>query len=200
MLPLNRKKMLRVIGCGLVFVFLLALAVPFAPSLAAVDQPPLKGQLEGNFTLLDEPVPAPNKTMSGEFGEAVSIADYRGQVVLVNFWATWCAPCVREMPSLDRLQAALSDEGFKVMAVSIDRGGIDAVLPFYRRLGLENLAIFLDPKGEYAQEYGLRGLPSTYLVDRQGRLVGGSEGPLEWDAPEVLDLIRYYLADKPKDS
>lgn len=200
MLPLSRNIMRRFIRRGLALTILLTLAVPLASSLAAVDKPPLKGQLEGNFTLLDEPVPAPNKTIAGEFGEAVTVADYQGQVVLVNFWATWCAPCVREMPSLDRLQSQLAPEGFKIMAVSIDRGGIDVVLPFYQRLGLENLAIFLDSKGEYAQEYGLRGLPSTYLVDRQGRLVGGVEGPLDWDAPEVLELIRYYLAEKPKNS
>ena len=160
----------------------------------AEETPPLKGLLEDNFILLDEPAPASQAVgVTDAFGGSVGLTDFRGRVVLVNFWATWCAPCVREMPSLDRLQAKLGPEGLLVMAVSQDRKGLAAAEPFYREQGLDNLEIFLDPKGEFARAMGVGGLPTSLLIDDRGRVVGGIEGPLEWDGPEAVELIRFYL-------
>ncbi len=160
----------------------------------AEETPPLKGLLQDNFILLDEPAPASQAVgVTDAFGGSVGLTDFRGRVVLVNFWATWCAPCVREMPSLDRLQAKLGPEGLLVMAVSQDRKGLAAAEPFYREQGLDNLEIFLDPKGEFARAMGVGGLPTSLLIDDRGRVVGGIEGPLEWDGPEAVELIRFYL-------
>ena len=84
-----------------------------------------------------------------------------------------------------------------VMAVSQDRKGLAAAEPFYREQGLDNLEIFLDPKGDFARAMGVAGLPTTLLLDDQGRIVGALEGPLEWDGPEAVELIRFYLARRP---
>jgi thiol-disulfide isomerase/thioredoxin len=177
----------------------LALLV-MAPSAEGGEQPPLEGMFKDNFTLLDAPVPAPQTGFFDRSGASVTLAAFRGRVVLLNFWATWCAPCVREMPALDRLQAALGDQGLVVLAVSQDRGGAKVVQPFLEKLKLDNLAIYLDPTGKLSRDAGMRGLPTTLLIDRQGRLVGGLEGPAEWDSPEAALLIRHYLKQPEKGS
>jgi len=176
-------------------LFVLALlAVLLGQSVtAATAEPPLKGVFAGNFSLSDPPVPASTVPLPLLSGETSSIPDYDGRVVLLNFWATWCAPCVREMPSLDRLQAALGEEGLTVLAVSFDRKGAEVVQPFMEKLGLKDLQIVLDPKGNVMRQFMVGGLPTTYLIDREGRMVGGIEGPVEWDGPEAQELIRYYL-------
>ena len=181
------------LAAGLVLA--LVLSVPGLEKARAEETPPLKGLLADNFILMDQPAPAPQEPgVTDAFGGSVGLADFRGRVVLVNFWATWCAPCVREMPSLDRLQAKLGPEGLLVMAVSQDRKGLAAAEPFYREQGLDNLEIFLDPKGAFARAMGVGGLPTSLLIDDRGRVVGGLEGPLEWDGPEAVELIRFYLA------
>ncbi|MEE8226331.1 MAG: TlpA disulfide reductase family protein, partial [Kiloniellales bacterium] len=119
------------------------------------------------------------------------------RVVLLNFWATWCAPCIREMPSLDRVQAQFEEAGLTVVAVSEDFAGVPVVQPFFERLKLEHLQVYLDVESALAKELGVRGLPTTLLIDRQGRLVGGLEGPAEWDEDDAVALIRYYLGEPP---
>ncbi len=185
------------LAAGLALVLVLTAAAFLtagSEKVRAEETPPLKGLLKDNFILLDQPVPAPQEAgVTDAFGGTVGLADFRGRVILVNFWATWCAPCVREMPSLDRLQAELGPEGLLVMAVSQDRKGLAAAESFYREQGLDNLEIFLDPKGEFARAMGVAGLPTSLLVDDRGRLLGAIEGPLEWDGPEAIELIRFYL-------
>jgi thiol-disulfide isomerase/thioredoxin len=161
---------------------------------AAADQaPPLLGAFGDNFTLLYPFVPAPPETFTALDGAPVRLADFKGRVVLLNFWATWCAPCIREMPSLDRLQAALEDRGLAVLAVSIDRGGAKVVRPFAKRLGLDRLALYLDAKAALFKTFGVTGLPTTFLIDRQGDIVGAYAGAAEWDGPEARALIEHYL-------
>ncbi len=157
------------------------------------EQPPLKGLLRDNFTLLDPPAPAPQTSFQDAAGQAVRVADFAGRVVLLNFWATWCPPCVRELPAMDRLQAQLGAEGLSVVAVSWDRGGLGVVAPFLDRLGIEHLETYLDPKGSTGKDFGVRGLPTTLLIDAEGRIAGGLEGSMEWDSPEARALIRHYL-------
>ncbi len=154
------------------------------------------GPFAENFTFSDPPVPAPSVAFQALDGEVVTLADFRGQVVLVNFWATWCAPCVREMPSLERLHQELADEGFTVLAVSEDRAGAAVVRPFLKRLELHGLPIYLDGKGRLAQAFVVKGLPTSFLIDRQGQVVVGLVGPTEWDSQEAKALIRHYLLQK----
>jgi thiol-disulfide isomerase/thioredoxin len=173
-------------------LFALILAGVQTPA-AAGQAPPLLGAFGDNFTLLDPPVPAPPETFAALDGTRVRLADFKGRVVLVNFWATWCAPCIFEMPSLDRLQAALGDRGLAVLAVSIDRGGVKVIRPFAKRLGLEHLGLYHDDKGALFQAFGVTGLPTTFLIDRRGRIVGAYPGAAEWDGPEARALIEHYL-------
>ncbi len=182
---------------------MLVLALAFAePRNAAAAEapdgpaPPLRGAFGENFTLLDPPVPVPLEAFTDLAGNSIRLADFRGRVVLLNFWATWCAPCVREMPSLDRLQAVLGDRGLRVAAVSIDRGGIKVIRPFAKRLGLKRLGLYHDPKGALLQAFGVSGLPASFVIDRNGGIVGAYAGPAEWDGPEARALIEYYL-DRP---
>ncbi|WP_455374006.1 TlpA family protein disulfide reductase [Limibacillus halophilus] len=182
---------------GVLAALLLTLPPSAQPEAAG---PPLEGPLAGNFTLLDEPVPAPQVPVKDQFGKILRLDDFKGEVVLVNFWATWCSPCVYEMPSLDRLQADLGPSGLTVMAVSVDRQGLSLVEGFFQSYGLGNLGIFLDPDGDLAGEFGVRGLPTSYLIDRRGRLVGGIQGSLEWDSREAKALIDYYLNEGGEDA
>jgi len=175
----------------------LALAGPlwsgglFAASGGAPSAP--EGPFAENFTFSNPPVPAPSAGFQALDGAPVTLADFEGQVVLVNFWATWCAPCVREMPDLERLHLALRDEGFAVLAVSEDRGGAGVVAPFLARLDLQWLPVYLDSKSKLGRAFAVKALPTSFLVDRQGRVVAGLIGPADWGSPEAEAFIRHYL-------
>jgi thiol-disulfide isomerase/thioredoxin len=147
----------------------------------------------GQFSPLARPRPAPELEVSARDGHPVRLADFRGRFVLVNLWATWCAPCVREMPSLDRLQARLGDR-LAVMAISEDRGAGAVVDPFLAQHEIERLSVYLDPKMAATQAFRPEGLPATYLIDPQGRILGFVEGGAEWDSPAMLERLDKYLA------
>jgi len=177
----------------------LAGAFAVAGVFAAADGagPPRDGWMQ-QFTLIDPPLPAPQTEFRTADGAATTLAAFRGKVVLVNFWATWCAPCIREMPTLGRLQAALGGDRFTVAAVSIDRGGARVAQSFLKKLDAKNpgvgaLPLYLDGKMALAAALGVRGMPTTFLLDRDGRLVGQLTGIAEWDSPEAQALIRYYI-------
>lgn len=170
------------------------------PDVVVLDQPATPGEIAGSargladFTVIDPPLPAPQTPFADGDGRTVTLADFKGRVVLLNLWATWCAPCVKEMPSLDRLQAALGGEDFAVVALSFDRKGAEVVRPFYATAGLTHLAVHLDPKNAMLKALEVRGLPISLLIDRTGAIVGRLEGPAEWDSPEALALIRAAVA------
>ena len=123
-------------------------------------------------------------------GMARSLADWRGRVVLVNLWATWCAPCVEEMPALDRIAARLGGPDFDVVAISVDRQGAAVVNPFLGKLGLSRLAPYLDPSNAAVRVLGAPGLPVSVVLDREGRELGRVLGAAEWDAPAFEALLR----------
>ena len=126
-------------------------------------------------------------------GRALSLADFRNRPVLLNIWATWCIPCREEMPSLDRLQAELGTSQLLVLALSIDREGRPVVEKFYRELGLAALGIYLDRSGGATSAVHTVGIPTTLLIDRDGREIGRKVGPAAWDSPEVVALVREHL-------
>jgi thiol-disulfide isomerase/thioredoxin len=146
----------------------------------------------GQLTALDPPRPAPELSFAARDGSPAHLQDFHGHWLLINLWATWCAPCVREMPSLDRLQAKLGDR-LTVLAVSQDRGGANVVTPFLEKLDLAALHIYLDPKSAIGQGLGARGLPTTFLLDGDGRVRAQLEGAAEWDSPAMLALLERYL-------
>lgn len=147
-----------------------------------------------NFIAVPSPQPVPELALVGPDGEAASLEDFRGRVVLLNFWATWCAPCIHEMPALDRLQAALGGDEFTVLVASVDRGGLDVAAPFLEELGIEHLQTHIDPAMAGFRALGGKVMPTTLLLDAQGRELGRLEGPAEWDAPEAQALIRAAIA------
>ena len=175
-------------------------AVP-APAAQATQAAPAAGkQQSSGIDWTDalerhaEPAPATDAPFTLADGAQLTLTDFRGRGVVLNLWATWCAPCVREMPSLDRLQAAVAEHGIDVVAVSSDRGGAHAVDVFMQTHKLTNLKIYLDPAGKFTRSIEGRGLPRTYIIDSQGKVAASLVGAAEWDAPElvaaVLELAR----------
>ncbi|MEK9673365.1 MAG: TlpA disulfide reductase family protein [Rhodospirillaceae bacterium] len=156
------------------------------------------GEGFANFAVRDTPGAAPDARFQAADGHPLTISEIakrRGAVV--NFWAIWCAPCIREMPQLDRLKAELAKDGFAVIAVSQDRGGVEEVETFYEKKGYKHLDIYVDKAGKFARALKIRGLPTTILFDRMGRELVRVQGVAEWDAPKVADYIRRCLADPP---
>ncbi len=156
------------------------------PEVAADGKLPRFASVEAR-----RPVP-PLHFIDGE-GKPRALADFRGRVILLNLWATWCPPCRKEMPNLDRLQEKLGGPDFEVVALSIDRGGLFAVESFYDEMDIRNLKIYLDVNAEAMAALGAVGLPTTLLVDRDGRELWRIVGPVEWDKPEVIERLRRYL-------
>lgn len=154
------------------------------------------GEGDNIFTWHDSPKPVPDLTFENGESARQSLADFRGKVVLLNIWATWCGPCRREMPTIDRLQAKLGGPDFEVVALSIDRAGVPVVKKFYEELKLTSLGIYVDKSGRTTQELGIVGLPTTLLLDREGRELGRLVGPAEWDSPAMIDVFRRRLEQR----
>jgi len=168
---------------------LLAAAVLVLTSQFAIGQEPPK-----NFVMHDAPKPVAAIKLDDAQGQSRNLADFKGKVVLLNIWATWCGPCRKEMPALDRLQAALGGPDFEVVALSIDRGGVDAVRKFFADVGVRNLAMYLDSSGQALRTLSALGLPTTLLIDRDGREIGRLIGPAVWDSPEMVEFVACVVA------
>jgi len=171
----------------------LVLAVAIALLPFALSVQPAGAQAPAGFAVHESPRPLPDIQFENGQGEAMSLADFRGKVVLLNIWATWCAPCRREMPTLERLQAELGGSDFEVVALSIDRNGLPVVKEFYEELGLQQLGMYVDASGKASRELSALGVPTTLLIDREGNELGRLAGPAEWDSPEMVSFIRGYV-------
>ena len=155
-------------------------------------------ELPRNFILHDAPKSIADLRFEDEHGKARSLSEFRGKVVLLNIWATWCTPCRREMPSLDRLQAQLGGPDFQVVPLSIDRGGVGVVREFYTEVGLKMLPIYIDTAGSATRTLATVGVPATLLIDREGRELGRLVGPAEWDEALIVDFLRGIINGKSK--
>lgn len=144
--------------------------------------------------LHDEPRAMLSPPFVDDGGRDLTLADFRRKVVLLNIWATWCIPCREEMPTLDRLQARLGGDDFHVLPLSIDRGGLAPVRRFYEEIGIEHLGIYLAEDIRAMWGFAVVGLPTTILVDRQGRELGRLSGPAEWDSAEAVALFETVIA------
>jgi len=151
-----------------------------------------------HFVMHDAPKAVAAISFRDEGGQVRTLADFKGKVVLLNLWATWCVPCREEMPALDRLQAALGGPDFEVVPLSIDRA-VDAVKKFYAETGVHNVGIFIDTSGQATRSLGAVGVPTTLLIDRAGREVGRIAGPAEWDAPQVVESFKPVIAKASDD-
>jgi thiol-disulfide isomerase/thioredoxin len=128
-------------------------------------------------------------------GRKLSLADFRGKVVLLNIWATWCAPCRKEMPTLDRLQTRLESGDFEVVALSIDRDGTPVVRRFFDEINVHALKVYVDTSTEAMSKLAIVGVPTTLLIDRKGREIARYTGIAEWDRPDVVGTIEHYIAE-----
>ncbi len=145
------------------------------------------------ISLLADPQDLPEIQFVDDNNRPLSLSDFKGKVVLLNIWATWCPPCREEMPGLDRLQARLGGGDFQVIPLSTDLNGLVSVERFYEDAGISFLGKFLDQSGNVSVALKVPGLPATYLIDRDGKAVGIKLGPAEWDSEEVVSLIEKYL-------
>ena len=169
---------------------------PLAPGHGAEIKP--TGTVK-NFEIAAERKPVSAFSWRDAAGAETSLAAYAGKVVVMNFWATWCAPCITELPSIQRLQTKLGSAPVAVVALSIDRGaeGAEKARAMLQRLKLDGLAFHHDTESRAYLALGIEVMPTTIIFDAQGREAGRLRGPAEWDAPEAQKLIQA-LGEAPK--
>lgn len=182
-------------------VFLFAVTAAFAvaiigppglPAGAAADSgPPIAGQVQ-NYEPLATPVAVPDVTVLDREDGPVTLDRFKGKFVVLNFWATWCGPCIRELPSLARLNTALGGKTAQVVLVSQDRGGFKQTDRFLKKLQVEFPDNFIDERLKFSRAIGVVSLPTTILIGPDGKEVGRLVGHAEWDSPEALALIDWY--------
>ncbi len=143
----------------------------------------------------EEPVVAPDFTLNDLKGNQITLKDHRGRIVFLNFWATWCPPCRREMPSMERLYKQLKDRGLVILAVDMQESE-KLVKAFMSEFSLSFPAL-LDRNGDISSLYGIVGLPSTYIIDREGMIIGKAVGPRDWSSQESIRLFQSLLKKSP---
>ena len=139
------------------------------------------------------PVEAPDFTLKNLEGSSVSLKDFAGKVVFLNFWATWCGPCRVEMPSMEKLWQRFKEEAFVILAVDL-REGKEEVSSFIKDYDL-TFSVLLDSRGEVASMYAVRAIPTTYLLDSEGIMVGKALGARDWASEDAFDLIEHLLPE-----
>ena len=148
---------------------------------------------EAAFVPAVGPKPAPHRAFLNAQGSLETFSDHHGRMVLVNLWATWCGPCIQEMPSLDRLQGKLGGPGFEVMALSLDNGGLSVAAAFFEKLGIKNLDLYNDASFGIARDFNTDGLPTSILLNGQGLEIGRITGPAEWDSQEAIRFLSEFV-------
>ena len=188
-------------GLASILATLLVLSISSAGTANAAE-PPIFRSRSSQFIWLRPIDPAPSTKIQGIGSAPVDLTQLRGRVVLLNFWASWCLPCVYEMPSLDRLAATADPSRLRIVAVAIDRNGAATVMPFLREHGLTHLSIGLDPNqrlGSLSTDHvsvgalPLWGLPITYIIDKHGNVVGYITGAAEWDSQKAQAFLDYFI-------
>lgn len=155
-----------------------------------------KGAMAGVIIHKDRKDIAPF-TFSNDKGETLDLSKWKGRVVLLNLWATWCTPCKKEMPDLAVLQKQLGGPDFEVVALSLDRKGLEASRAFLKEIGVNNLALYIEPETKSLAALQAVGLPATILIDRNGKEAGRILGEAKWASPEAADLVKALIAEKP---
>jgi thiol-disulfide isomerase/thioredoxin len=168
-------------GATLVAAALVARKPRAAESLA-----PLSGAIEP----MEHPAPPPPITFLAADGTQHSLAEFAGHGMVINLWATWCGPCVEEMASLDAASRALAPSDIAVLPLSSDRGGADVVRAFFKTHGIGGLPVLIDPKSAAVHAWNARGLPTSLIIDKEGRAVAKVEGAADWSSPASIALIR----------
>lgn len=142
----------------------------------------------GGPSFVVENMPAPDVTLTALNGATVRLAELKGNVVLLNFWATWCPPCREEIPSMMALNRAMAGRPFRMLAVSMDEGGKPAVEAYFRASGTQ-LPAYTDQDGKAAAAYGVTGFPETFIIGRNGVIIRKIVGPLDWSDPRTVSFL-----------
>jgi thiol-disulfide isomerase/thioredoxin len=164
-------------------------ATPAAALPAGAGSNPLSQGEMATFVFRKTPEPLPAISYVDSTGAARTEADLKGRVVLLNLWATWCVPCLKEMPGLDRLQKELGSDKFEVVALSVDRAGPDAAKKFLDKIKVQNLKLYADASAKAAISLKAVGMPTTLLLNTKGEEIGRLIGPAEWDSADAKKLI-----------
>ncbi|MGH1419455.1 MAG: TlpA family protein disulfide reductase [Hyphomicrobiaceae bacterium] len=168
--------------------------VKLGPDPAPTDAKATKaGAKLEKFQYLETPTTLPEIVFTGPEGQPLKLESFRGKVVLLNVWATWCAPCRHEMPSLDRLQKDLGSDKFEVVALSIDKSGLPGVKQFLEAIGITHLKAYVDPTTEQTRPLKILGMPTTLLIDAKGREIGRLTGPAQWDSDAAKAIVNTAL-------
>ena len=154
------------------------------------------GPMAAFLVKADRPL-VPDLSFKDGKGADIKLSEWQGRVVLLNLWATWCAPCRKEMPTLANLQKQLGSKDFEVVALSVDRKGIVASSAFLKETGADSLGLYVDETTKSLDDLQAFGLPVTVLIDRKGREIGRLLGPAEWTSAEAIALIKAAIADAP---
>jgi len=183
---------------GAVYIIGRTDTVPNAPqdALFSLDSALKKGTALFNIYGVQPELPLTKIT--DEAGTIMTLDDLNGQNLLINFWATWCVPCREEMPELDALQKARGTDNFRVLAISVDRGGLQTSRAFLDEIGVQHLELFYDEKGTLARKMKTIGYPTTILITKTGKQFGILTGPAHWNSDKAHALINRLLADKSK--
>jgi len=158
-------------------------------SAKATDNISLPKQMAGKLFMVKTAEDAFDTPYFDATKAPLTLKGLKGRGTVVNFWATWCVPCVREMPSLDRLAASLKGTGVDVLPISEDRKPLKDIPAFMAKHGFKNMGLFYDIKSKLSRKLGIYGLPSTFLINADGKSVGLVVGTLEWDDPEIKDFL-----------
>jgi thiol-disulfide isomerase/thioredoxin len=142
------------------------------------------------------PKPIASITFKGRDNQELKLATFVGRPVLLNLWATWCAPCIAEMPALDQLQASFPNDTLAVIALSLDRGGLADIQPFWKDSKISSLKMYFDPTMSASQALGVRGLPTTLLINKEGQELARMEGPAEWADHKVIEYFRKIISSE----
>jgi len=172
---------------GLVLAAGGTLAATLAPGKPRAAPP---GEVAAKLKRTDPPVPPAEASYTDANGMPRTLNELLGRGMVINFWATWCAPCVAEMPALAKLSVALAPHDIAVLPLSSDRGGAMVVANWYSDKNITTLPVLLDPKSAMARAWSVRGLPTTVIINRKGLEVARLEGAAEWATPEAIALIR----------
>lgn len=152
------------------------------------------GRAAPDVFLLEDPVTPPPLAFEIESGGSIDLSNFRGKVILVNLWATWCAPCRDELTALDLLQARLGGADFEVVAIALDNGGGRAIRAYFDAAQIRSLDVYVDPDLALLAALQVPGLPTSFLLDRSGRIVARLYGALGWDRKPVFDFLDRYVA------
>ena len=189
---MNKDRIVKV-GLALVLAAAAGFYLEHGPNFLGTTVGTFAGENEG-LTLWREPRRLPDIDFTDGDARPIRLSSFHGKVVLLNVWATWCAPCRKEMPALDRLQASIGGAEFEVVTLSVDHDGLPAVNAFYRQTGIAQLRIYIDQSGKAMTDLGVAAIPTTLLIDRHGNEIGRTIGPAAWDSPALVKAITLIMA------